>query len=95
MPGRDRTGPMGTGAMKGRGAGPCGGGGAGGPRRRGRGRGFGKGFGGGLGARAEPTFDELQSEAASLERALGDVKARIEGFEQAARKAPPSGGERP
>jgi len=38
MPGQDRTGPLGQGAMTGRGLGPCGGG-----MRRGFGRGFGRG----------------------------------------------------
>ena len=46
MPGRDGTGPMGLGAMTGRGAGYCGGRGA----AQGVGRGLGRGFRGGRGA---------------------------------------------
>lgn len=54
MPGFDRTGPIGRGAMTGRGLGPCGGGFA-------RGRGFGRGSGRGFGrfAFADPYTEPL------------------------------------
>jgi len=48
MPNRDKTGPMGQGALTGRGLGPCG---AGLARSRGFGRGFGRGLGRGFGRR--------------------------------------------
>ncbi len=49
MPGRDRTGPSGSGPASGRGMGPCGTG-AGRGQGMGMGRGRGRGFGRGLGA---------------------------------------------
>ena len=87
MPGFDGTGPMGQGALTGRGLGPCGGGMAYG--RRGGG-GFGRGFGRGLGLgrgrywgyRANPVTKKeetemLSQEAGILEEELKAIKSRL------------------
>lgn len=82
MPGRDGTGPIGKGAMTGRGAGRCGG-----ERRGGGGRGCGFGFGGrgrrggvtGAVPAAGSPHDVLLDEAAALQRRLDELKKAIEG----------------
>ena len=84
MPGRDGTGPMGAGAMTGRGLGPCGGGYA-------FGRGFGGGFGRGLGRGGMgfgwrrtaapamgPTKETLEEQVGYLESLLKDARESLE-----------------
>ncbi len=73
MPGGDRTGPMGHGAMTGRGAGPCGD--FGGP---GNTSGFRRGFGGGRGFRGGRGFG---MEARRLEASLEAIKKRLDQLE--------------
>lgn len=85
MPGGDRTGPAGQGPMTGWGRGRCGGG-----QGAGRGRGLGRGWG--MRGRFADTeaagpapavttegsdLEALRRQVASLEQALGDLKARI------------------
>ena len=96
MPGRNRTGPLGQGALSGRGLGGCRGTaaydqapgfgrgrgmGGGGGMGRGRGMGMGRGFGRGLGAQL---IDETESdrENAELKKEIEDLKNRIEKVEK-------------
>lgn len=94
MPGRDRTGPYGDGALTGRGFGPCAGGaGAPGyPRRTGFGRGCGRGIGYGRGANygrgtgygrryADGILPEETSETA-LKREKAALKDRIRAIDK-------------
>ena len=75
MPGQDRTGPLGQGALTGRGLGPCGGG-----MRRGCGRGFGRGFSGGY-ARANLNLTKDQ-EKKILEAELAEIEAEKKEIEK-------------
>jgi hypothetical protein len=79
MPGRDRTGPFGTGQL-GRGMGPCGGGLG---FQRGGGRGMGRGFwrGGGFGWRSATTISADQ-EKTILEERKSWLKAQVEDVEK-------------
>lgn len=79
MPGYNQTGPQGFGPGTGRGMGPCGGG----MRRQGygAGRGMGSRLGGTRGIQTATMGDErtwLTEEAAALERALIDVRKRLD-----------------
>jgi len=79
MPGFNQTGPQGFGPGTGRGMGPCGGG----MRRQGynAGRGMGRRFGGTRVNQTATAIDErtwLTEEAAALERALIDVRKRLD-----------------
>ncbi|MFP4424227.1 MAG: DUF5320 domain-containing protein [Candidatus Woesearchaeota archaeon] len=79
MPGRDRTGPSGSGPMTGRGLGPCGG------RRAIRGRGLGRGFGRGLGRGRISDKDESQmidEELQEIEREREYLKKRKENLNE-------------
>ena len=72
MPAQNGTGPLGQGAMTGRGLGPCGSG-----MRRGFGRGCGRGFGRGFGFRArytEPITLTKDEEKKILEADLMDIE---------------------
>ena len=73
MPGRDNTGPLGTGPI-GKGFGPCGGGQA----RRGRGRGFSRGFGRGMG----PGFAPITGEKESLEQRKNWLENQLDAINQ-------------
>lgn len=78
MPGRDATGPFGTGPL-GRGLGPCGGGGA----YRGRGFGFGRGWGfsRGWGSGFQAPVNEtevLKDQKSWLEQQLAAIAKRLE-----------------
>lgn len=73
MPGRDNTGPLGTGSI-GKGLGPCGGGQAG----RGRGRGFSRGFGRGMG----PGFAPITGEKESLEQRKNWLENQLDAINQ-------------
>ncbi len=75
MPGRDRTGPLGTGPI-GRGLGPCGGGMAG----RGRGRGF--PFGRGFGWVEVNHLDFLTDQKTILENQLAAINQRLSEVEK-------------
>lgn len=87
MPRMDGTGPVGGGAMTGRGLGPCGGGNAvrgGGLGRRGNrppcGRGFGRSFGRGFGmnqASGENRRELLEQQKALLEQELNAVNQEL------------------
>ncbi len=95
MPGRNRTGPLGQGAMTGRGLGDCRGtaaydeapafgrgrgmGGVGG-MGRGRGQGLGRGFGRGIGAQAAVDATAGRNQA-ELERELEELKSRLKAVE--------------
>lgn len=96
MPGRNRTGPLGQGAMSGRGLGDCRGTaaqneapafgrgrgmGAGGGMGRGRGQGLGRGFGRGLGGQIADDAPAGQSQA-ELEREIEELKKRLKAVEK-------------
>ena len=75
MPGQDKTGPLGQGAMTGRGLGPCGGG-----MRRGFGRGFGRGrcptkFAVGFSKEEEKKI--LEAELKQMETDKQDIEKRL------------------
>ncbi len=67
MPGQDRTGPMGAGALSGRGLGPCG---------RGAGFGFRRGFGR---RTVTPTEEKeiLQDELKAIEQEKTEIEKRL------------------
>jgi len=69
MPNKDRTGPLGSGALSGRGLGPCGQG-----MRRGSGRGFGRG----MGARCiQPANISLEAELKQIESEKEAVEKKL------------------
>jgi len=76
MPGFDKTGPLGQGAITGRGLGPCGGG-----MRRGCGRGFGRGMGFRRGF-ATPVTLTKDEEKKILEADLKDIEVEKEAIQK-------------
>ena len=93
MPGRNRTGPLGQGAMTGRGLGDCRGTaaydeapafgrgrGMGGGGGMGRGRGMGRGLGRGFGAQAVVDVPTGRNQA-ELEQELEELKSRLKTVE--------------
>ncbi|RLE31105.1 MAG: hypothetical protein DRJ61_11795 [Acidobacteria bacterium] len=94
MPGRNRTGPLGQGAMSGRGLGDCRGTaaqneaptfgrgrGMGGGGGMGRGQGLGRGFGRGLAGQIVDDVSAGQNQA-ELEREIEELKKRLEAVEK-------------
>ncbi len=84
MPGRDNTGPLGTGPI-GRGLGPCGGGMAYG----GRGRGFGRGRGWGFFPPALTPDEEkelLNQQKSWLQKQIDALTSRLRGLEEKEQK---------
>ncbi len=94
MPGRNRTGPLGQGAMSGRGLGDCRGTaaqneaptfgrgrGMGGGGGMGRGQGLGRGFGRGLAGQIVDDVSAGQNQA-ELERKIEELKKRLEAVEK-------------
>ena len=76
MPGFDKTGPMGTGPMSGRGFGPCGLG-LGWRKRYGMGRGFGRYFGWRWPQTKKDQVQALKEYQQSLKEELEDVEKEI------------------
>ncbi|MDD3946884.1 MAG: DUF5320 domain-containing protein [Clostridia bacterium] len=73
MPGRDGTGPLGQGAMTGRGLGVCSG-----VNRPVYGRGFGMGFGRGYNCRRVPYYPVYADSKTNLEEQKAALEARLD-----------------
>jgi hypothetical protein len=87
MPGRDGTGPMGYGAMTGRGMGVCAGAtgfryGTGFGMGYGCRRGFGRGFGRGYGWNASPNLDAPRTDKEFLEEQKEFLKSRLDSIDK-------------
>ncbi|NLC31765.1 MAG: DUF5320 domain-containing protein [Clostridiales bacterium] len=89
MPRMDGTGPMGTGAMTGRGFGPCGGGqrigctmGRGGARGRGAGAGRGMNYGQGYGRAMAINDNPVQASREQLQQRRDNLKAQLDALDK-------------